>query len=213
MNSYIIFLSFKLWENICRFYQQVGARIYTDNNSTTVLHSSAGNWIIIRPLLPTRLPNPPSHGCYLWASTSANEHTPIYRGRNLQNNHTQYRKFLGKNFKQFSLTCSPGVKHDWELKALFETLSSTLGRLHSTDRVPLLSWGMHHTICKIWRFLGSEYKFEALWMTPSSQVYETGRGRPYKLQKNVIRQSPNTWSAQGSASNRVSPKHYEILHS
>jgi hypothetical protein len=65
-------------EKICWFYQQGGAGTYTDNNSIAALHSSVRNWIIICPLLPTRLPKPPSRVYYLWARMEANEHTPIY---------------------------------------------------------------------------------------------------------------------------------------
>jgi hypothetical protein len=92
------------------FYQQGGARIYTDNNSIAALQRSAGNWTIIRPLLPTRLPNPASHGYYLWASMRANEHKPIYKQR---------PKYEHKKIIRHSISKIPGQEFQTVLSNLF----------------------------------------------------------------------------------------------
>jgi hypothetical protein len=72
---------------------------------------------------------------YLWgnlkdnayeSNTNKHTHTHTHRTNLKKSSGVQHQQFLDKNFKQYLIICSPGVKHVWELK---EVISNTYSNM------------------------------------------------------------------------------------
>ena len=76
-----------------------------------------------RPLWSSHSPNLTAADYYWWGSSKDNIHTNnAYAENELKSSCMQYQWLIDKNFNQSFVTCSPGVRHVWQLK---EFISNT----------------------------------------------------------------------------------------